>query len=403
MSLAAWLQSADADYPQEGNVSLERLPREGPELFEYDVICLLDPAPEGLPPGYPELLEEFVAKKRGGLLFSAGNKYSAKLLGDPSMRALGGVLPVVVDPARAEEDASGRKRFDRAWPLETTGSALEHAATRLSSQPDKNRQLWAEIAGFYWTFATRAAKPGAVVLFVHPDPARAVEGEPPPVVATQLYGGGRVMWCGIDSTWRWRSTAEDVYAQFWIQSLRYLTESRLIGDRRRFIQTDQDTYELGEAARISVRLESERFEPLVAESVTAIVDAPDGSSTELSLRGDPASPGWFAGEVVPRQLGDHVLRLADGESHAFAVEPPALEFQDARLDEAFLRALAEATGGTYRPLAELDSVADLVPDRRQTLVTSDDPIPLWDNAFALGLLAGLLTIEWILRKLNRLL
>ncbi|HLU47318.1 MAG TPA: vWA domain-containing protein, partial [Planctomycetota bacterium] len=60
VQVSAWLMSADPDYPQEGDKSLERLPTEPADLFEYDVILLLDPDPEGFPPGYAELLERFV-------------------------------------------------------------------------------------------------------------------------------------------------------------------------------------------------------------------------------------------------------------------------------------------------------------------------------------------------------
>ena len=82
---------------------------------------------------------------------------------------------------------------------------------------------------------------------------------------------------------------------------------------------------------------------------------------------------------------------------------PEIEFQEPHLDESSLRELAETTRGKYVRLWEAASIPDEIPDRRQTVVTTDEPIPLWDNWFSLSLLAGLLTIEWILRKLVRLL
>src|SRR6185436_1393360 len=75
--LAAWLMSADPDYPQEGKVSLKKLPSTPKELFEYDVVILMDPDPQGFPEGFPKLLEEFVGKRRGGLVYSAGEKYAS--------------------------------------------------------------------------------------------------------------------------------------------------------------------------------------------------------------------------------------------------------------------------------------------------------------------------------------
>src|SRR5262249_18866281 len=144
-----------------------------------------------------------------------------------------GMLPVVIDAAVARDEVGRGKFYLERWPLEPTAAALDHAATRLSSQPDRNRSRWAETPRIYWPFPVRKSKPGATVLFTHPDPSLAREGEPRPVFLTQYYEGGRVAWCGIDSTWRWRATAEEVYDRFWIQTIRYLTESRLSGDRRR--------------------------------------------------------------------------------------------------------------------------------------------------------------------------
>ena len=399
--VAGWLMSADANYPQEGNVSLKRLPREAKDLFAYDVICLLDFDPESLPEGYPELLETFVAKQRGGLLYVAGEKFSGPLFSSEALELIRGMLPVTIDLSLLREQAGAV--HEQSWPLLPTAAALQHPSTRLSSQPDRNQQLWAEIAEFYWALPTRTAKPGASVLFEHPDPSRRRDGAAPPVVAAQMYGGGRVLFSGIDSTWRWRSTAEEVYDQFWIQSIRYLTESRLMGDRRRHIQTDREAYELGSPVRISVRLEDENFQPVTDETHPAIVQSPDDTEVTVTLRQDPVAPGWFRGVHIPRSLGDHTVRLPEGESKPFTVDPPALEFQDSKLDEAVLNGLANTTGGSYSTLAAFASVPERIVDERQTIVTSDDPIPLWDNPLCLGLLVALLTLEWILRKLNRLL
>lgn len=400
--LAAWLMSADVDYPQEGDVSLKSLPATAKELFEHDVVILMDVDPRGLPPSLPELLERFVSEHRGGLLYAAGDKHSAAFFEVPSAEPVRKMLPVVVDPSQLREELEKGKYYERLWPLVPTAAALGHAAVRLSSQPERNRERWAQIAGFYWALPVRKAKPGATVLFVHPNPALSREGEPLPLVAVQFYGGGRTAWCGIDATWRWRATAEEVYDRFWIQTVRYLTEGRLLGDRRRIVETDRESYELGETCRISALIQDETYRPIEAEEVPLRVEAPGGEESEVRLRKDPSAPGWFRGTFAPRRVGRHTFRL-DGAERSVPVEPPAVEFAAPRLDEAALEELAQLTGGTYRPLAEVASLPEAVPDRRQVVVTTDEPIPLWDNWTSLGLIAGLLTIEWILRKIHRLL
>jgi hypothetical protein len=400
--LSAWLMSADPDYPQEGDTSIKKLPATARELFEYDVVILMDVDPDGLPEGFPGLLEEFVGKHRGGLCCVPGEKYGASFFEARSMAPVRDMLPVLVDAGEVRDEIGKGKFYERLWPLEPTPAALDHPATRLSSQLDRNFQRWMEIAGIYWSFPVRKAKPGATVLFVHPDPALARDGQPRPLVATQFYQGGRVAWCGIDSTWMWRATAEEVYDRFWIQLVRYLTEGRLGGDRRRLVQTDRETYELGDALRIAVLVEDENYRPVEAPEQALLVETPGGAQEELRLEKDAVSPGWFRGIYVPHALGAYKLRIAGGPEKSIRVEAPALEFEEPRLDEDALRQLAERTGGSYVPLAEIRSVSGRIPDRRQTVVTTDEPILLWDNWLSLGLLAGFLAIEWILRKVSRL-
>ncbi|MCZ6795253.1 MAG: hypothetical protein O7J95_16735 [Planctomycetota bacterium] len=401
--LAAWLMSADPDFPQEGNTSLKRLPTATKELFEYDVVALLDVDPRGLPAGFPELLERFVGKHRGGLLYVAGEKYSIRFLRSEFVKPIVGMLPVVADIERAESDRSRTPFHDRAWPLVPTRVASAHAATRLSSRPARNRQRWGEIDPVYWSFPVRKPKPAATVLLRHADPRRTSEGEPQPVMAWHFYEGGRVIFLGTDESWRWRATTLEVYDQFWIQTVRYLTESRLSGGRRQILQTDSEEYDLGDVVRVSALLLDENYKPRVIDSQTVTIDDPEGAATEVELEPDSSAPGWFRGIFVPRGLGEHTIRLPDGTERVVRVEPPDLEFQEPRLEEATLRSLAERTEGKYYRLWEAPAVLDEIGEGRQTVTTADEPIPLWDNWFSLGLLAGLLTMEWILRKLNRLL
>jgi hypothetical protein len=400
--LAGWLMSADPDYPQEGNVSLTRLPDDPKELFSYDVVFLLDPDPDGLPPGYAELLQSFAGKHRGGLIYIAGEKYAVKFFRAPAMKPIHDLLPLVPDLARAESE-SGRGRFhEREWPIVPALAASSHPPTRLSSRPERNRERWQEVAGFYWSLPIRRVKPGATVLLGGADPSRLSESGPQPLLAWQFYEGGRAMFGASDESWRWRATTEEVYDQFWVQTVRFLTETRLAGGRRQLLDSDREVYDLGDIVRISALLQDEAYRPLEADTQPLAIVEPGGSTLELQLEKDPSSPGWFRAVFVPRSLGEHRLRLPDGPERLVRIEPPDLEFQEPRLDEATLRELAERTGGTYRPLWQAGELPGEIPDRRQTVISSDEPIPLWDNWLSLIILAGLLSLEWILRKWNRL-
>jgi len=402
VTISAWLESADADFPQEGNVRLQELPKEARELFEYDVVILIDVDPDGLPGGYAAMLERFVGEQNGGLVYIAGEQFSVRFFRSLEMKPLVDLLPVVADLTRADDDR-GETFSVEEWPLVPTRLASAHSATRLSSRPDRNRERWEELPGIYWSFPVRKAKAGANVLFEHSDPSRRTVDGAEPVLAWQYYAGGRVIWSGSDESWRWRATTEEVYDQFWMQTVRYLTEGRLAGGKRRLLQLDRDEYELGDIVRVSALVQDENFRPSTDEFQLAIASSPDGEENELRLERDDSAPGWFRGLFVPRRIGDYGLRLGDGTQARVRVAAPAIEFQEPLLDESSLRELAEGTGGSYSRFWEAPEVPDRIPDRRQTVITTDEPLPLWDNWFVLSILAGLLAIEWILRKLVRLL
>ncbi|MCA8967809.1 MAG: hypothetical protein KDC48_23210, partial [Planctomycetes bacterium] len=52
VSLSAWLLSADPNFPQDGNVVLEKLPDDREALDEYDVFVFLDPDASKLSPEF---------------------------------------------------------------------------------------------------------------------------------------------------------------------------------------------------------------------------------------------------------------------------------------------------------------------------------------------------------------
>jgi hypothetical protein len=244
------------------------------------------------------------------------------------------------------------------------------------------------------------------VLIEHGDPSLAVSGVARPLVAFQLYEGGRTAFVGSDETWRWRAWNEKAYDQFWLQLLRSLSEGRLRGGaRRHLVLTDKEVYDLGDAVRVSIFAQDEEYRPLAAPSLTAGLQSAGEAPREIELRADPQQAGWFRGIFVPNGVGAHELRLA-GETHkTIQVQVPELELQEPELDAAALSELARASGGSVAMaagIADYASIPDRIPDRSRLVVHREDPRLLWDNALTLAIVVGLLTVEWIGRKISRL-
>ena len=79
------------------------------------------------------------------------------------------------------------------------------------------------------------------------------------------------------------------------------------------------------------------------------------------------------------------------------VERPDREGHRPEADHAVLARMAEATGGRLLELDELVDAFGAIPDR-SIQIPDDISEPLWASKLFLILFAGLISMEWILRK-----
>src|SRR6185369_1298157 len=92
--------------------------------------------------------------------------------------------------------------------------------------------LWAGVPRPWGWAVAGTAKPGATALahFREPDAAKMDVAERErrgAVVVRHNYGFGRVLYVGIDSTWRWRFRTGDTYHhRFWGQAIRWAASDK---------------------------------------------------------------------------------------------------------------------------------------------------------------------------------
>jgi hypothetical protein len=417
INVSCWLQTMDPDRAQEGDTVINRFPETRDELFKYDVVMLLDPNPRDFDESWIRLLKQFCSEHAGGVLYVAGPKYSGRFLDDPQTRRMRDVVPVRLGDVGAMEVASLLATNTRAWPLGIVRKNVGRPIMRFYPDEERSARRWETLPGVYWSFPAEAAKPAARVLIEHSDPTlRGPEGSRPLLVTGQ-YGSGRTVYIGFNGTWRWRRVGPNAefFRRFWIQTTRYLVEGRsLEGRRRGILETDRDTYDLGDRVRITAQLKDATYRPLLREEVQAVHQAGDGQPETAVLKPVPQQPGQFETTLTARQTGFHTLTalLEDDTSAApakitvqFAVRLPSAEMGEVWLNEPLLKRLADATGGRYYRVDQLDQLVSAVPDRVQTVLVPGKPILLWDALRwpLLLLLAGLLTIEWGVRKWFKLL
>jgi hypothetical protein len=386
---------------------LTRLPYSEEDLFKYDVIVLIDPNPMFFNPECGKLLKRFVGEHGGGLVYIAGLIHTEDVLANEKL-GIAELLPVEI----GRMQLTFQMRLDRSneipWRVELTPQGLDSPILKLENDPEENRKLWDDMPGIFWSQPIRATKPGGIALMTHSDPRLRMKEGPMPVVATQFYGVGRTLFIGFDSTWRWRYVEHSKYFnQFWGQTVRYLSQGKLLGGRKRvLVFTDKDAYTVGQQVEVTVRMFEQDFEtPMRRDEVSAEVKFEDGVTETVKLTPDISKDGDYKGsfpvlkaglvEITPKITDPSLVeKMANKVIHVML---PQLEYKETRMNEPLLQQIAQVSGGKYLRPAQFDELRRMLPDKKVMLVneTTED---LWDAPIVLALFCLLLFTEWILRK-----
>jgi len=408
VELSCYLQSANIDYVQQGNRSIERLPKTLKEWASYDVVVLYDPDPTKLR-AQDETGIEHLVSKGGGLMMIAGRNFGlAKLLQVHSgkMRAL---LPVEIDKNLV---LAHHQFFDESFVAERSSVGRVHPIMQIDSRQDVNERIWETFPPLYWSHPVEGLKPGAVSLL-----ERAGDGEVGErcLMAVQRYGEGAVFYTGLNSFWLWRHPFGSYdYNGFWTRAIRYLGETRLRGSQQQVsLSSDKKVYAPGEAVQFTLRLlDVALMRQLEGRSIYAAVREADGGEQMVALRaeaGDPVyrgsyralSPGDLTARVSqPAPEGDSEGKPLFEVAHRFRVEMRSLEQLDTSADLDGMRALAEKTGGAYydyRNSGQLAELIDQIPTEKQVL-ERERIVEIWDSSWALLLFLMVAAAEWSLRK-----
>lgn len=413
--LSCWLQSADLNSVRDGNTIIDHLPVLAEELFDYDVVLLMDPSSEigELDAEWATLLDTFVTEYGGGFLYTAARANTSMIMRDRTLKPLHRLLPVSLDPeADLLLNEIGHYQLSGS-PVEITSIAVAHPVMRLANNSASSRLIWQALGSVYWHYPVLREKPAATVLMRHGDSRMQNAAGGHVLCAVQFVGSGRTGFLALDGTWRWRRQGVEYFDRFWVQLVRYLAEGKLLGGTRRgMIMTEGDQYSLGDAVTVTARLFDRQYKPLRRDRIMArfAVDQDSGEVTLLP-RGD--MPGWYEGRFVPDRTGNYriSISLPDPETgdivetaREITVSRPNIEILRPQMDRAALVTLAERSyKGRYYEVDEAAELPKLIPDLHEEIPIRSRPTSLWDHWMVLTALLTLLTVEWGVRKWCRLL
>ncbi|VTS05649.1 Uncharacterized protein OS=Singulisphaera acidiphila (strain ATCC BAA-1392 / DSM 18658 / VKM B-2454 / MOB10) GN=Sinac_7527 PE=4 SV=1: VWA_2 [Tuwongella immobilis] len=405
-----------------------KLPADPDALASYDCIILGDTPPEDLPLADRMRLEKYVAESGGTLVILAGKRAMPmeylKPLPNGDLDPIARLLPI-----QSAEMFAPRTGF----PVSMTAEGKRTAFLQMEPDPGQSLERWAKLPKQFWGVIGRA-KDGAVSLgYVEgpagdaPLPAGSINQQERDrsLMVRQNFGFGRVLFVGLESTWRWRFKVGDKYHhQFWGQVIRWAASDKPLtagdrnvrfGSREPVVRADQPVEVL---ARLSDRIRKPNDGALLGMRLLKIdqegqpgkaigvipIEPQTGRPRELAGVMRDLAPGDYALELVVPELAEQLDRLAGPEGSPtkmqakFRVLPPeTAESAELSTNWPLMEKLAQDSGGKLFTPETADELIELLQTKTASReITSEHR--LWNSWWTLILVLVLVSGEWLLRK-----
>ncbi len=272
------------------------------ELSKYDVVFLGDVGLEEgqLTEEQCRLLKGLVQRQASGLVFMPGWKgHQLSLAQSP----LSDLIPILFDDKQPEGWGSRAPSH-----FELTELGRRSLLTRLADSADDNLVVWENLPGFQWHAPVLRAKAGSDTLAVHQESTSA-HGRVP-LLVTQTYGVGKVLFMGTDGAWRWRKGVEDLYHyRFWGQVVRWMAYQRNMakGENMRLYYSPEQP-NVRQTVFLNSNVTEKNGEPLQKGDVTARIVSPSGMPQTIRLERQGEEWGLSAINLFRRKLAFIRLR-----------------------------------------------------------------------------------------------
>jgi hypothetical protein len=347
--------------------------------------------------------------------------WSSKRAGDPVTDIVRALYPVSFYYQGAATLSLGRFGGDKPFPLQFTPEGTNADFLWLTDDATTSETTWKSFEGVYGFYAVKDPKPGARVYALFSDPDTEIDKQLPIYLAGQFYGAGRVFFQASGEMWRVRSVDDTYFDTFYTKLIRWTSQGRLLRDSKRgMLLLDKERCLVGEHVVVRAILRDAQRRPLVQEQVPAVLIAPRGQRLNLELKPikDSSQEGIYGGQFTAVQDGDYYVELLPPGAAAdellrkeVRVRVPALEVEKAERNDALLTEIAEQTRGrhyTGLPAAiekGAGSLADRLTPQDQVTFLPGTPDKNFERvlmSWLMGIICGVLCLEWLIRRLSKL-
>jgi hypothetical protein len=314
----------------------------------------------------------------------------------------------------------GQTGGDTPWPLAMERAGREAKFLWLGKTAEDSESAWDNFPGVFGFYAVKGEKPGATVYARFSNPETGTANQRPVYMASQFYGAGQVFYIGGGELWRLRRIDPGYFESLYTKLIRHVSQGRILrGSSRGALLVERDRFELGETVVVRARLSDPQHKPLTDDSVSAQLLRPDGTAESVKLTIETERPGMYLGQATVLQEGTYQLALSLPGSNEepltryLQVRVPDLERAHAERNDPLLTSIAKETGGIYYKQFDaaihgegsVPPLSKAIKSRAEVKTVKGAP----DKEFAraqmnwlLGIIAGSLFLEWIVRRINRL-
>jgi hypothetical protein len=365
-------------------------------LAKYDVVFLGDVGLENNQLTLDEcrMLRGLVEYQASGLVFLPGMQGRQFTLLDTPLKDL---YPVVLDNS---QPSGWGARTPSHFQLTELGE--RSLLTKLADSQQENADVWDNLPGFQWYAPITRAKAGTEVLAVHSDAAN--DNGRLPLLVTQTFGAGKVLFMGTDGAWRWRKGVEDKYHyRFWGQVVRWMAYQRNMakGETMRLYYSP-DQPQLGKSVMLKANVMERSGEPLAKGDVAARITAPSGRAQTIQFQSLNDEWGAFTGQYVSDEPGQHRVTLSCKQTGAtleasFFVQGAAKEPVGRPARPEVLEEIARVTRGKVIAVGDVSKILSQLRDLPEP-PPIERRLQIWCHPITAGVLISMFGLFWVARK-----
>lgn len=383
----------------------QALPQSRADWQQYHLVILGDIQAEKLNTGFQEGLVEFV-NRGGGLIISDGARQH---LHHSDYSALLPLLPVrFLQGSQPERSAATNE--DEKWTTQLTPAGQQLPAFNLTKQASttvgqytENTDLWKRLPGLEFVQSV-SLKPGSEVQV---EATR--KGQVLPLIVSQRFGAGQVLYLGSDETWRWRyKVADELHQRLWNQMARWVMRKPMsVESEYLSLDTGSARYTPGQPIEIRAALRQPDGSPAEGRRTVAVISRDGETITRVNLSANENGPGVYSSSLSNLEVGDYEVTIeTEGfnkdallAQSSFAVSAPKLssELLSTSCDSGTLKNISQITGGHYLSENEVNRLPDLLRPLSGGKIVQSTRL-IWQSYYWFFAALGLLAIEWVLRK-----